>query len=99
MQAMRVYAAVGASLGWFALALQLYLLLVLARSVGLMLNVCEFVELWSLRENSTYKLSPEGTVESQSCPNYRIGRPCSVDFIGQASAATAPSEMRLGVRA
>ena len=52
MQAMRVYAAVGASLGWFALALQLYLLLVLARSVGLMLNVCEFVELWSLRENS-----------------------------------------------
>jgi hypothetical protein len=79
MQAMRVYAAVGASLGWFALALQLYLLLVLARSVGLMLNVCEFVELWSLRENSTYKLSPEGTVESR--------------------AATAPSEMRLGVRA
>lgn len=28
MQAMRVYAAVGASLGWFALALQLYLMLV-----------------------------------------------------------------------
>jgi hypothetical protein len=24
---------------------------------------------WSLRENSTYKLSPEGTAESQSCPN------------------------------
>ena len=32
------------SLGWFALALQLYLLLVLARSVGLMLNDCENVE-------------------------------------------------------
>jgi hypothetical protein len=28
MQAMRVYAAVGASLGWFAMALQLYLMLV-----------------------------------------------------------------------
>ena len=53
----------------------------------------------SLRENSTYEVSPKGTAESQSCPNYRIGRPCSVDFIGQASAATAPSEMRLGVRA